>query len=438
MNRQRSPLNVQLVLMSKRVSSSDLPPRRKRHPVHYTVFQPNILINANTDMKLVETRLYTELLNFNHKDNPDQLVYKIPYEAVTHRMDKDAISRNAKREYMKLTKRFQKRVFDLDEDFMRTHFGEQYPASIVAFPTIRYQDTCFVIEINRYFKAILVRLELGFTKGDIELLRTFVHTYSHRLYWLIRHYQWRPNTNSMRVSLDELKASLGCEGRYERFQNFKTRVLEPIQEEFKGTWVEFSYETVRGGRGGAIKEIVFHFNNDFEQTKELKLGAAYEWEETLLHLGIASREVLRIRQYVIEGAELKDGYRWNNYYVQAVVKLVRETLTRKAKSKHATKVRNLPAYLYKILTEGWLIEQVEEMRKQGAEPITAQLDVFRQYENTQFSPVKKPKEPYRTSYESFREMYELHQEVHGVTMSEAEYAQELGYEIKGDYVVKVG
>ena len=314
---------------------------KKRHPVHYTVFQPNILINANSDMKLVETRLYTEILNFNHKDNPDQLTYKVPYEAVTLRTDKNAISRNAKREYMKLTKRFQKRVFDLDAEFMKVHFGEEYPASIVAFPTIRYQDTCFLIEINRYFKAILVKLELGFTKGDIELLRTFIHTYSHRLYWMIRHYQWRPNTNSLRIGLAELKASLGCAGQYNRFQNFKTRVLEPIQEEFRSTWVEFEYDIVRGGRGGAVKEIIFKFNNDFEQTKKLKLGAAYDWEHILSGYGIASREIIRIRQWVIEGAELKDAYRWNNYYVNAVIRLVREAYVRKNQNKGAKPIKNI-------------------------------------------------------------------------------------------------
>ncbi|MEM7368159.1 MAG: replication initiation protein [Bacteroidota bacterium] len=411
----------------------------KKHPVHYTVFQPNILINANTDMKLVETRLYTEILNFNHKDAPDQLVYKVPYEAITHRTDKDAISRNAKREFMKLTKRFQKRVFDLDEEFMKTHFGEEYPASIVAFPTIRYQDSCFVIEINRYFKAIMVRLELGFTKGDIELLRTFIHTYSHRLYWLIRHYQWRPNTNSLKIGLAELKSSLGCEGRYERFQNFKTRVLEPIQKEFRGTWVEFEYETIRGGRGGAVKEIIFKFSNDFEQTKKLKLGAAYDWEHTLANYGIASREIIRIRQWVLEGAELKNGYNWNNYYVNAVIQLVKEAFVRKTQNKHATPIKHMGAYLHKMLTQGWLIEQVENMRKEGAEPETAQLDVFKQFENMQAaaSYQKSQKQTFSTSYASFKEMYELHKEIHQVEISEAEYAFDLGYEIQGEVVVKV-
>ncbi|MEZ4848926.1 MAG: replication initiation protein [Bacteroidia bacterium] len=413
----------------------------KKHPVHYTVFQPNILINANTDMKLVETRLYTEILNFNHKDNPEQLVYKVPYEAVTLRTDKDAISRNAKREYMKLTKRFQKRVFDLDAEFMKDHFGEEYPASIVAFPTIRYQDTCFVIEINRYFKTVLVKLELGFTKGDIELLRQFISTYSHRLYWMIRHYQWRPNTNTLQIGLDQLKASLGCADQYARFQNFKTRVLEPIQKEFHGTWVEFEYDIVRGGRGGAVKDIIFKFSNDFEQTKKLKLGAAYEWEHILSNYGIPSREIIKIRQWVIQGTELQNGYRWNSYYVSAVIKLVKDTYIRKNKNKHATPIKNISAYLYKILLEGWYIDRVEEMRKAGAEPVSAQLDVFKQQifqTDDDETPAKEmKKEPYRTSYESFKEMYELHCEIHQVNISEAVYADELGYEIRGDFVVKI-
>ena len=414
--------------------------KEKKHPVHYTVFQPNILINANTDMRLAETRLYTEILNFNHKDSPEQLVYKVPYEAITLRTDKDAISRNAKREYMKLTKRFQKRVFDLDEDFMKTHFGEEYPASIVAFPTIRYQDTCFVIEINRYFKAILVKLELGFTKGDIELLRQFIHTYSHRLYWMIRHHQWRANTNTLRIDLEELKASLGCAGQYDRFQNFKTRVMEPIQEEFRGTWVEFEYEIVRGGRGGAVKEVIFHFSNDFEQTKQLKLGAAYPWESVLSSYNIPSREIIKIRQYVTQATEVKEGYPWSDYYVSAVIKLVRDAYIRKNKNKNAAKIKNMGAYLYKMLTEGWLIDQVEEMRLAGAEALTAQLDIFNQYRNEEaYTPLKPmpPKEPFQTSYESFKEMYDLHLEVHKVDISEADYARDLGYEIRGDYVVKV-
>ena len=93
-----------------------------------------------------------------------------------------------------------------------------------------------------------------------------------------------------------------------------------------------------------------------------------------------------------------------------------------------------------MLTEGWLIEKVEEMRKAGAEPITAQLDVFKQPLNspaTPFKAGKQKKEPYRTSYQSFKEMYELHKQVHQVDMTEKEYASDLGYEIKGDFVVKI-
>ncbi|MEM7656019.1 MAG: hypothetical protein AAF399_07815, partial [Bacteroidota bacterium] len=162
-------------------------------------------------------------------------------------------------------------------------------------------------------------------------------------------------------------------------------------------------------------------------------------EHTLANYGISSREIIKIRQKVIEGVELKDGYRWNNYYVNAVIQIVRETYVRKTKNKHASQIKHMGAYLYKMLMQGWLIDQVEQMRREGAEPISAQLDVFKQFENLRDSKMyeKVAEEPFRTDYASFKEMYQLHKEVHQSDISEAEYAFDLGYEIRGDYVEKV-
>jgi hypothetical protein len=119
--------------------------------------------------------------------------------------------------------------------------------------------------------------------------------------------------------------------------------------------------------------------------------------------------------------------------------LVREAYVSKSKNRHATQIKHMGAYLYKMLTQGWMIDKVEQMRKQGAEPVSAQLDVFKQFENMRDASMyaKVAKEPFRTSYEAFREMYELHKEVHQVDISEGEYAFDLGYEIQGDFVEKV-
>ena len=402
-----------------------------RHPIHYTVFQPNVLIGANSEMKLLELRIYTELLNFNHRENPNQLKYFIPYESITSSEGRD-VSKNAKREFMRLTKQLQKRIFDLDEDFMQTHFGKNYPATLVAFPLITYEDNGFEINLEPHFKQILVRLEIGFTKGDVDLLRTFRHTYSHRLYWIIRQNQWRES--EITLEIDKLKEALGCAGKYKAFQNFKTKVLNPVKEEFRGTWVEFEYTLVRRGRGGAVKAITLHFNNDLQQTLALKLGQVYKFEHILANYQLHAREIKKVRQKVALGEELRPGYAWSEAYVNEVIELVKETYRIKNRTKGAEPIRKMGPYLLKVLTEGWYIDKVEARREAKLQTEKAQLNVFEDQPKLRPEPKQKP---FQTSYESFREMYELHKEIHQSNLSETEYAKELGYRIQGNVVIKM-
>ncbi|WNJ21583.1 replication initiation protein [Pontibacter sp. G13] len=407
---------------------------KQKSPVHYTVFQPNVLIGANSDMKLMELRLYTEILNINHSEEPDQLTYHIPYEAVTESEGRQA-DKNLTRDFMRLTKMFQKRVFDLDKDFMEVHFGESYPVSIVPFPRIRYREKMFEITIEPYFKAVLVKLDLGFTKGDIEMLRGFRHTYSHRLYWVIRQNQWR--RDGLTLSLVELKAVLGCDGKYPRYNNFRKDVLEPVRREFEGTWVEFEYHPIRKGRGGAVREITLEFKDDLQQMRELKLGEAYSFEKILAAYEISPREIRKIRQNVTMATEVHPGFVWNEDYVIQVIEMVRELDRKKHNSKDAKPIKHMGAYILKILNEGWFIEQIQERRKLISKTIEQQLDLFPSTSQLNRLAPKQPPVEFRTTYASFREMYELNQEINPSSMTEAEFAANLGYEIHGDWVVKI-
>ena len=404
---------------------------KMKHPIHYTVFQPNVLIGANSDMKLMELRLYSELLNFNHRENPDQMSYFIPYEVVTSSTGRD-VSKNSKREYMRLTKMFQKRVFDLDEEFMRTHFGKKYPASIVPFPVISYEDNGFEITLEPHFKQILLRLEIGFTKGDIDLLRSYRHTYSHRMYWIIRQNQWRES--EITLEIEKLKEALGCPGKYKSFQNFKRRVLQPIQEEFKDTWVEFSYTLIRKGRGGAATAITLRFQKDLHQEEALQLGKVYHFEKVLASYQIHEREIKKIRQKVTMKESLLDDFHWSEKYVQTVIDLVKESYRLRKKIKGGSQIRKMGPYILKVLTEGWYVDRVKDRWKAIEKAKASQLDMF---EDQPKNEIEESKEQYRTSYESFREMYELHVEIHGEDITEAEYADRLGYRIEGDSVVKI-
>ncbi|MEO1218663.1 MAG: replication initiation protein [Bacteroidota bacterium] len=402
----------------------------KKHPIQYTVFQPNVLIGANSDMKLMELRLYTELLSFKHSEEPERLLYNIPYSAVTESDGRQA-DKNLSRDYMRLTKAFQKRVFDLDREFMQEHFGEKYPVSIVPFPRIRYEEKMFEISIEPYFKQILVKLELGFTKGDIQILRSFKHTYSHRLYWIIRQNQWRKNT--LTLELEELKSLLGCSGKYPRYNNFRKDVIEPVKSEFQGTWVEFDYEPVRKGRGGAVKAITFIFKDDMELSKALKLGEVYSFEKVLASYQLHEREIKKIRVKVTLEEELQDGLCWTERYVNTVIELVKKTYQVKRKKSATAPIRKMGPYILKVLNEGWYIDKVKDRWIEEDKNQRKQLDIFESAEVVEEEP-----KAYRSPYRSFKEMYQLHLEVHGEDITEAEYADRLGYKIQGEWVVKVG
>lgn len=160
--------------------------KKVRHPSEYGVFQPNVLIGQNKDFDLLETRVYTVILSYNHKSEPDRLEYPVPFDLVSGSESIENMQRSANREVSRIADSMQRRVFKLDKDFMKVNFGSNFPISINPFPKIEYRDLEMNVHLQSDFKKILIQLELGFTKGEKELLLSFNHAVSHRLYWLIR------------------------------------------------------------------------------------------------------------------------------------------------------------------------------------------------------------------------------------------------------------
>ncbi len=430
---------------------------KKRHPIHYTVFHPNVLIGVNTELKLAEQRLYMEILNFNHQAEPDRLDYEIPYEFITHSTDPKVIQKKAHQEFTRIAEVLQKRVFRLDKEFMQTHFNEKYAVTINPFPVIKYKEKHFQVRLNEYLKAVLVKLEMGFTKGDIELLRAFRSEYSYLMYWLIRREQWKHKAGVLDFALDELKKELGCTDQYEgRFNNFKARVLDVVHEEFQGTWVEFDYEILRGGKGGkAIQKILFKFGTDFQQEQKLALAEnRYAWEGELLQLGIGEKEVLRFRDFVANQQPLKDGQVWDSFYVHTCLAIARENYRNKRLNLQAKKIANMANYLYSALVQGWWVKEVEFRRQLASQPARPPASLFAELpakvklspESVQVTvdqPIKgsielaPPRTRFRLPYADFMETYRAYLSISKEPMSEPDFAAKLGYKISGDYVEKV-
>jgi len=404
---------------------------KKKTPKMYTVFQPNILIGANNDLNVSEARLYNEILNFNHREEPDRLNYSVPYEVITQTSDPLTISSKASQEVLRITQSLQQRTFFLNKELMVKHFDEKHPISINPFPTIRYESGSFEVNLNPYFKGLLLRLDLGFTKGDIELLRLFKHSASHRLYWLIRSVQYRQTGNKLEFEIDMFKESLGVAGQYEgRFDNFKKVILHPIQNEFRDTWVEFEYELIRRGRGGKATHIILTFKSDFELEKVLKLGYSYRWEESLQMHGLLERDIIKIRHNVNLKAEIKPGYYWDSHYVLDCIRIAtREKNTKLNLSTNKNKIKNFASYLYKALMEGWWIEEIELTRPKDSEAPN-QIDMFNPQEARVLQVKTFPLEELTLLYDEFVNSTK-------VKISIAEFAKQNGYKIVGDKVEKI-
>lgn len=438
---------------------------KKKHPIHYTVFHPNILIGVNTELKLAEQRLYMEVLNFNHLAEPDRLDYEIPYEFITHSTDKKVIQKKAHQEFTRIAEVLQKRVFRLDKEFMQTHFNEKYAVTFNPFPVIKYKEKHFQVRLNEYLKAILVKLETGFTKGDIELLRTFRSEYSFLMYWLIREQQWKQRGGALEFTVEGLKKALGCEDQYEgRFNNFKARVLDVVYEEFKGTWVEFEYDIVRGGKGGkAIQALRFHFKNDAQQERTIVAVAQYEWETELLRYGVQERDIWRIRDWVNTSAPLKDEYIWDSFYVETCIKMAQEHYRSKKQQQKAKQIQNMANYIYAALVNGWWLPEIEFRRselqkkslamlvqsgtKRSAAPVAADVTedaavsslikpITYAVERQAEIPFAAAKPKFTMPYSDFQATYRAYCEATGEAVSEADFATRLGYIIAGDVVEK--
>lgn len=400
------------------------------HPNTYTVFQPNVLIGANIDLNLAEARLYSEVLNINHREEPKRLNYSIPYTSITDSSELVASKKTAQ-EVLRIIQSFQKRTFFLNKEFMHKHFGEKHPVSINPFPTIRYESGSFDITLNSYFKEILLRLDLGFTKGDIELIRGFKHEASHRLYWLIRSVQWKVKGTSLSFEIEEFKAALGCTGLYEnRFDNFKKVIINPIQEEFRKKWVEFEYTLDKGGKGGKVKGITLEFKSDFELEKLLKLGYRYKWEETLTNYGLHERDIIHFRHSVTYKAEIKPGHIWDTFYIESCIQIALKLLKVSENSKGKNKIKSFNNYLYTGISEGWWLDEIAARRPRETTPVN-QISIFEQ--SSEVRPLKRVSFPLHHLEETYN-AWKINMKVNTSIES---FAREHGYKIIGDIVEKI-
>jgi len=341
--------------------------RQSNHPIGYKIFHPNALVEADkTELRGAEMSVYNEVINHNHKKTPEQLIYNVPYDTIFSAASK--FNRNSERDQSILSKAIGSRVIYLNKKYVAEYLGERAPRSFNPIADLIYKDEHIEVHLHKVFKRVLCNLEAGFTKGDIETLRTFNHDITHHFYWLAR--QKQTFKKVWRIALDDFRKALHIKG-YADFRDLKKRILDPILEDMKGTWMEFELELVKKGRGGKVSELIFKFKNGPKEEADLPAGKAFNWEKQLLNLGISEHMTKQIRQLVKAAGDIEDEYgnktTWDSHYVQFSIQAAAEQYKKQEKGK--TKIRDKAAWFIDgILTGRWVqtvIEKRQELYNQS-------------------------------------------------------------------------
>ena len=123
------------------------------------------------------------------------------------------------------------------------------------------------IQLDEDLKPFLLLLKENFTMYSLENALCFDSKYSMRIYEILKSYQYKKNVV---FTIDELKYKLSIEDKYNRFNHFKTRVLDiAVKEINEYSDIIIDYNVLKkGNKSFAIEFIIY--NNDIGDKNEIQ------------------------------------------------------------------------------------------------------------------------------------------------------------------------
>ena len=211
---------------------------------------------------------------------------------------------------------------------------------LLAYAEYKQGEGLVEAQFNDRLIPYLLELRDNFTKAQLAELLKLKSASSYRIYWLLREYA---AFGKRTMGLLELKAILGLEKEYDRFDNFKVRILDRAQQELADTDMPFTYELIRQGK--AVNEIRFLFAPNGQQQPVL-LPAADSWEAALLAIGVANKSLGNIKTQLAAG-----------YYDEGYIWFVLTTVRKKVQ---AGKVKKEAGAVFKALSDGYLLADYQK------------------------------------------------------------------------------
>jgi len=231
-----------------------------------SVTKSNAMIEAGYRLTLTEMQIILygiSLINPMQKDFP--LIYQINTSKFAQMFNKQH-----KQIYGEIKDAIKKRFWERDFSYSDSN-GDI--VTLRWLTQIKHNDKTGLIEIefSQKIQPYLHQLQKRFTCYYIEQVTKMKSIYSVRFYEfaIMELKKSTLDKHSFTLPIDEIRLRLELTGKYSRFANFKTRVLEKAKKEInKHSDVKFNYEIIKQGRAPHEIKFTVSYRSKKQERKE--------------------------------------------------------------------------------------------------------------------------------------------------------------------------
>jgi hypothetical protein len=299
--------------------------------VYPLVVQHNALVNAQFNLSTTESRLFLAMLARISPQDTEFVKCQVEiHEIVESTSNNYAHVRKVLDDFGGCKLRIEK----LSPDGRRRQKRTFTVIPLVEYAEYREGEGFVEARFNTRLLPYLLELRDNFTKAQLAELIKLKSPSSFRIYWLLREYA---SFGKRAIPLPELKSILGLVEEYDRFNNFRVRVLDRAQKELADTDTAFTYKPIKNGR--EVIAIEFRFLLRLETGTEAP--PLVEWEEAVLATGVALSSLPQIKNRLAAGD-------YELGYVRYVLDTVKSQV-------QAGKIKREGGAVFKALVDGYLL-----------------------------------------------------------------------------------
>jgi hypothetical protein len=305
------------------------------------VVQHNALVNAKFDLNTHEARLFLALLaRLQRTDTAFSKCQLLVREIVPN-----TGSNNVYDQVRRMLKDFASRTLTIEKlsaDGRPLKKPSFTVIPLLAYATYLEGEGMIEAQFNDLLLPYLLELRDNFTKAQLAELLKLKSASSYRIYWLLREYG---AFGKRTIRLDELKAILGLDREYDRFNNFRARILDRAQAELAATDLPFTYEAIKQGR--EVVEIRFSFKPvSTSQPAAAPSNDYSEWEAAVLAAGVSAASLPLIQARLAAGD-------YDLGYVRYVLDTVKSQV-------RTGKIKKEGGAVFKALSDGYLLPEYQQ------------------------------------------------------------------------------